>query len=408
MGIHGLTKLLADVIPQVLKETKIENFFSRRIAIDASMFLYSFLVAIRPDSQYLLTDQTGETTSHLQGMYNRTIRLIENGIKPIYVFDGQPPELKSNELSKRKKKKEEASEELTAAIDAGNKEDVEKLAKRTVRVTPKHNEECKKLLRLMGVPVIEAPCEAEATCAALCRSGKVWATGSEDMDSLTFGTSILVRHLTFSEARKLPVLEINLDQVLAGLELTMDQFIDMCILCGCDYCGAIKGIGPKRSLELIKKYGSIEKIISNLDKNKYQLPGEYPYQEARNLFKNPLVISCDNISDAQFQLNDPDEQGLIQFLVNEKQFNIDRVNSGLAKLKKSKATATQGRLENFFTKIPSTNVNTIKPKPKKTNQTTETTLFLAAKKIKDEKTKNKKGAKKGPIKSKTNSKGRKK
>jgi len=201
----------------------------------------------------------------------------------------------------------------------------------------------------MGVPVIEAPCEAEAQCAALNKAGKVFAAGSEDMDTLTCGTKVLLRHLTYSEARKEPILEIHLDKVLKGLELTMDEFIDLCILLGCDYSGKIKGVGPKRALEYIKKYGSIEKIVANLDKDKFQIPENFPYQEIREYFKNPEVTPAD---ECDLTFSDPDEEGLIQFLCKEKGFNEDRVKNGIEKIRKSKSKAVQTRITSFFINKP--------------------------------------------------------
>lgn len=150
--------------------------------------------------------------SHIMGMWSRTLRLIAYGIKPVYVFDGRAPELKGGELKKRSAKKKEAAQELEQATEIGDQEAMRKLEKRTIHVTPKHNEECKKLLRLMGIPVVEAPTEAEAQCAALCKAGKVFATGTEDMDALTFSTPVLLRHLNYSEAQKKPIVEIHLDK----------------------------------------------------------------------------------------------------------------------------------------------------------------------------------------------------
>ncbi|MCV5824480.1 hypothetical protein OFN33_28880, partial [Escherichia coli] len=86
----------------------------------------------------------------------------------------------------------------------------------------------------------------------------------EDMDALTFGTPVLLRHLTFSESRKEPIQEFHLDKILEGLQLTMDQFIDMCILCGCDYCDTIRGIGPKKAYKLIKDYKNIEGVLQHI------------------------------------------------------------------------------------------------------------------------------------------------
>ena len=186
------------------------------------MSIYSFLIAVRSEGQQL-TNEAGESTSHLMGIFYRTIRICDNGIKPLYVFDGAPPKLKSGELAKRVQRKAEAHEAHDEAKETGTAEDVEKFSRRTVRVTREHNNECKKLLKLMGIPYIDAPTEAEAQCAVLARAGKVYAAASEDMDTLTFNSPILLRHLTFSEQRKEPIQEIHLDRVLEGLNMDINQ-----------------------------------------------------------------------------------------------------------------------------------------------------------------------------------------
>jgi flap endonuclease-1 len=154
MGIHNLAKLIADYAPLAIKENEIKNYFGRKIAIDASMCIYQFLIAVRQEGNNLTNDE-GETTSHLMGMFYRTIRLMENGIKPIYVFDGKPPTLKGAELSKRQERRAEAQENLEKATDEGNAENIEKFNRRLVKVTKEHNEDCKKLLKLMGVPYVD-------------------------------------------------------------------------------------------------------------------------------------------------------------------------------------------------------------------------------------------------------------
>uniref|UniRef100_A0A671NP84 Flap endonuclease 1 n=1 Tax=Sinocyclocheilus anshuiensis TaxID=1608454 RepID=A0A671NP84_9TELE len=333
MGIHGLAKLIADHAPSSIKEQDIKNYFGRKIAIDASMCIYQFLIAVRQDGN-VLQNEDGETTSHLMGMFYRTIRMLEGGIKPVYVFDGKPPQLKSGELEKRD------------TFLTGEQENIDKFSKRLVKVTKQHNEECKKLLTLMGVPYIEAPCEAEASCAALVKSGKVYATATEDMDGLTFGTTVLLRHLTASEAKKLPIQEFHFSRILQEMGVTHQQFIDLCILLGCDYCGTIKGIGPKRAIDLIKQHGSIEEILENIDPNKHPAPEDWLYKEARGLFLEPEVIDGTTVD---LKWNEPDEDGLIQFMCAEKQFSEDRIRNGCKKIMKSRQGSTQGRLDTFFT-----------------------------------------------------------
>jgi len=381
MGIPGLTKLIADNAPEAIKEGEdIKNFFGRLVAIDASQSLYQFIVAVRTDefNEKSLTNSVGETTSHLQGLFYRTVKMLGNGLKPVFVFDGKAPDLKADELARRKKKREDAEQQKEKAIDEGDMEMIKKLNKRTSKVTPQMNEDAKTLLRLLGVPIVEAPFEAEAQCAALCKASKVYAVASEDMDTLTCGTPLLIRNLTYSEARKAPLMEISVDKVLAGLDLTMDQFIDMCILIGCDYTSKIKGIGPKRALDFIKKYGSIEKVLANIDKSKYIVPEVFPFEEIREYFKNPPVSP---VEDCNLSFTEPNEEGLVEFLCKNKGFAEDRVRSGVAKVRAAKQKGTQTRITNFFqvvkptTPTPSpkksvSNLKTKSPSTKKTNTPT--------------------------------------
>lgn len=350
MGILGLSKLVADCASHAIKENEIKNYFGRKVAIDASMSLYQFLIAVRGEGGAQLTSEDGETTSHLMGFFYRTIRMCDNGIKPVYVFDGKPPTMKAGELEKRKEKRDEAQAALDKAKEEGNMEEVDKQSKRLVKVGKSHVDDAKKLLKLMGVPYVSAPCEAEAQCAELVKGGKVYAAGTEDMDSLTFGTNILLRHLTFSEARKMPIKEFYLDKVLEGFEMDQTQFIDLCILLGCDYVDKIKGIGPKKAIELVKKHKTIEVILENLDKTKYPPPENWMYQEARRLFKEPEVTPA---SELDLKWEKPDEEGLVKFMCEEKGFQEERIRNGMKKLVKARSGATQGRLDSFFKVLPS-------------------------------------------------------
>ncbi len=359
MGIHGLVKLLESEAPDSLKDVDIKSLSSCIIAIDASMQLYQFLVQVRISSapgSYVqasqLMNDKGEITSHLQGLLSRTTALLEKGIQPLYVFDGQSPELKCEELKRRKKIKEKADDDLENAKEKLKNsktkeeadeahEEIDKISKRTVRVTKIHNEEAKKLLKLMGIPIVESPAEAEAQCVELVKSNKAYAVATEDMDALTFGAPILLKRLTDSKHQ---TVEIKVEKVLSGLEITYDQFVDLCILCGCDYCGTIAGIGPKTALKLIKEFKNIETIVKNIKK-----PVEEGFvekiPEIRLLFKKPLVTPG---SDINIKFTKPNVEGLIDFLVNEKGFNLDRVNKIIKRISDSKKKGIQTRMDSFF------------------------------------------------------------
>ncbi|KIY51508.1 PIN domain-like protein [Fistulina hepatica ATCC 64428] len=428
MGIKGLTALLSEHAPKSIKDHDIKTLFGRKVAIDASMSIYQFLIAVRQKDGELLTNDVGEITSHLMGLFYRTIRIVEAGLKPAYVFDGRPPELKKGVLAKRFERREEAKEGGEEAKEVGTAEDVDKFSRRQVKVTREHNEECRRLLKLMGIPFVIAPSEAEAQCAELARGGKVYAAGSEDMDTLTFATPILYRHLTVSEAKKQPIAEINLQEALKGLDMDMSQFTDLCILLGCDYLEPIRGIGPKSALKLIREHGGLKGVVKHLravaakraaeeqsddepveepaptseadvaptseterpddandddedSKHKEEekpqpkkksakgkakestanvapkkkkrggiaVPEEWPWEEAKKLFEKPDTIPADQV---ELEWNNPDVEGLVQFLVNEKGFNEERVRKGADKLQKFLNTKQQGRLDGFFTVKP--------------------------------------------------------
>ncbi|KAG5642549.1 Elongation of fatty acids protein 2 [Asterophora parasitica] len=411
MGIKGLTGLISEIAPAAMKEHDIKTLFGRKVAIDASMSIYQFLIAVRQKDGEMLTNDAGETTSHLMGFFYRTIRIVENGIKPAYVFDGKPPELKKGVLSKRYEKRAEAKEDNEEAKEVGTVEEMDKFSRRTVKVTREHNEECRRLLKLMGIPVVV-----------------VYAAGSEDMDTLTFSAPILFRHLTFSEAKKQPISEINLQAALEGLDMNMSQFIDLCLLLGCDYLEPIKGVGPKTALKLIREHKGLKGVVTHLrvkwvlyspspevyrmwveaDKKKQRaaekaeeaqpesesedepaatsdvekpdhddsdgerevtpkpkpkpkkkgkgkgkggvvIPEEWPWEEAKAIFVKPDVTPADEI---ELEWKNPDVEGLVQFLVTEKGFNEERVRKGADKLTKFLNSKQQGRLDGFFTVKP--------------------------------------------------------
>ena len=308
----------------------------------------------------------GSVTSHIQGFFYRTIALISKGIKPIFVFDGKPPELKINELQKRKSAKQNAEEKVAnakAKLKALEESDTEvpegaveeaiseldKQEKRTTRVTAEHNNDVQKLLGLMGLPIVIAPAEAEAQCAELVKSGKAFAAASEDMDLLTFGSPVMLRKLTLpdSVSASQPPLEIHLDKALGLLGLKMPEFIDLCILLGCDYAPSIKGIGPKKGFQLIKEHKTLESVVASLDKIKYVIPDELMenLNDIRAIFKAPEVTPGDQIELHWGKVN---EEELMKYLVDEKGFNTERVQSSLKRFQQAQNVVSQKRMDSFF------------------------------------------------------------
>jgi flap endonuclease-1 len=223
VGVTELGKLIGK---EVRREIKLESLAGRYIVLDAYNALYQFLASIRQPDGTPLMDHAGRITSHISGLFYRTINLLEAGIKPVYVFDGKPPEFKLAEIEERKKIKEKAIEEAIKAIKEGRRDEAVKYMKRAVFLTSEMVEDAKKLLSYMGVPWVQAPSEGEAQASHMAKKGHCWAVGSQDYDSLLFGSPRLVRNLAVSPKRKVgeEVVEVSpelieLDAVLKALRL---------------------------------------------------------------------------------------------------------------------------------------------------------------------------------------------
>ena len=171
----------------VREKTTLENFTSKVIAIDAYNAIYQFLAIIRGPDGLNLTDSEGRVTSHLSGLLYRNINFLSIGIKPVYVFDGKPPSLKSAEIEHRKQIKRDATVKYEKAIAEGNMDDARKFAQQTTSMKDGMVEDSKKILGFFGIPYIDAPSEGEATAAHMTKTGQAFASASQDFDSVLFG-----------------------------------------------------------------------------------------------------------------------------------------------------------------------------------------------------------------------------
>ena len=281
MGIKNLLKFLNNNYPELIKKINTTNFQGKRIAIDISILLYQVIIAIR-NSGSDMVNKNGDITSHILGLFNKTIILLKMNISPIFVFDGKPPVFKLKTLQNRREIKQKAFEKLEENL---SQEDKIKYFKRTVSISKKQIDECKELLDLMGIPYVNAVEEADSQCAQLVKDGLAEGVLTEDMDILTFGAKTIYRNLTSYNKEQL---QINLDDILTTLDLSYEQFVELCILFGCDYNEKIKDINPDILYKQYYKYKNITDTLISI--NKTLTPLELNnYNQYKNYFINPPV-----------------------------------------------------------------------------------------------------------------------
>ena len=337
-----------DLKPLVVREkTKLESFSSKIIAIDAYNAIYQFLAIIRGPDGMQLSDTEGRITSHLSGLLYRNINFLSLGIKPVYVFDGKPPSLKSAEIEKRRQIKKDATIKYEKALAERNMEDARKYAQQTTSMKDGMVEDSKKLLSLFGIPYIDAPSEGEATAAHLTKTGQAFASASQDFDSILFGAKRLIRNFTNSGRRKIPnrntYIEIEpeiieFQKTLDSVGLTREELVDVGILIGTDFNpDGFERVGPKTALKMIKQHSRLEDIPQIQD----QLE-KVPFEQIRKIFLEPEVAEIKKIEFGKINY-----EGIVEYLAKERSFSEDRVNSSLNRLRKAIEKKSQ-TLEKWF------------------------------------------------------------
>ncbi len=334
---------IGELLPK--KEITLADLKGKKIGIDAHLVLYQFLTSIRQPDGAPLTDSEGRVTSHLQGLFSRSLRLMQEGLKICYVFDGEPPELKYKEVEKRAEKKREALEKYKKALKRKDVEEMKKYAARTSRLTPEMIEESKTLIEALGIPLIQAPSEAEAQAAYMAKKEKIFGVGSQDADSLMFGAPVLVRNLTVSNRRKLggrqayshitPEL-VELKQVLKEFGINQDQLIALGLLIGTDYNpDGIRGIGPSTGLKLLKEYkNDFDSLFKKVEWDKYF---DFSWKEVFDTIKNIPVTD-----DYPLTWGVVDESRVLKLLCDIHNFSEERVSSSLSKLGSVKEKRQKG------------------------------------------------------------------
>ncbi len=325
-----------DLKPLTIREKiNLESFSSKIIAIDAYNAIYQFLAIIRGPEGLPLTDSKGKITSHISGLFYRNANFLSLGIKPVYVFDGKPPSLKSAEIERRKQIKKDATIKFERALSEGKYEEAKKYAQQTSLLHDDMVQDSKHILKLFGIPFVEAPSEGEATAAHLTITGQAYASASQDFDSLLFGAKKLVRNFTNSGKRKLPnrntTIEvepeiIDLEKNLTELGITREQLVDVGILIGTDFNpDGFERIGPKTALKVIKEHDKLENIPQIQDKL-----DEIDYKNIREIFLRPKVATVSEI-----KFGGIDFTGITKYLCSERNFSLDRIEASLNRLKKA-------------------------------------------------------------------------
>ncbi len=339
---------LREIVAPVKVEIELESLAGRVIALDAYNALYQFLATIRQPDGTPLMDSYGRITSHLNGLFYRTTNLLERGIKPVYIFDGKPPELKAAEIERRMRAREEAERKYVEALERGELEEARIYAQQSGRLTASMVNDAKELLTLMGVPWVQAPAEGEAQAAYMAIKGDAWAAASQDYDSLLYGAPRLVRNVTVTGRRKLPRRDeyvevkpelIELDKLLKYYGISRVQLVYMAILLGTDYNPGVRGVGPKRALKLVREAQDLQ-VLARVAGWDFPVPPE----EVAKLFLEPKVTD-----DYVLKWSAPDREGIIRFLCDEFQFSRERVTNALERLEKAHRTAMkQSTLEAWF------------------------------------------------------------
>jgi len=325
------------------KKIEIKDLSGRWVAIDAFNTLYQFLSIIRQKDGTPLMDSQGRVTSHLSGLLYRTTNLIEAGVKVAFIFDGEPPTFKAETLAQRSEAREKAASAWEEAKATG--QDGFKYAQAASRINSEILEDGRRLILAMGLPVIQAPSEGEAQAASMCARGEVELVGSQDYDSLLFGAPQVVRNLAITGKRKLPKKNIyvdvepeiiNLEEGLGRLGISRKQLVEIGIMCGTDYNSGLSRVGPKTALKLIREKKDLESILAEQEEKIEN------FAQIREFFLHPDVTD-----DYEIKMKKPRVDEIVSFLVDERDFDLDRVEKTALRLEEEYKRG-QSTLDRWF------------------------------------------------------------
>jgi len=341
---------IRDIIPR--REIDFASLHGKIVCVDAYNVLYQFLSTIRQPDATPLMDNKKQITSHLSGIFYRNVNLLLEGVRLVYVFDGEAPKLKFKTHKKRSEGRELAKGKYEEAKQSEDIDLMRRYGTQLVRLDDEMIKESKELLEAMGIAVVQAPSEGESEAAYLARTkDEIYSVVSQDYDSLLFGAPRLIQSLTLARRRKTfsgwievkPEL-IELERVLNTLEINLDQLICLGILVGTDYNPkGIPGIGQKKALQLVKQFKQPVLIFKNIEEQMMNLSEEnkFDWQEIFELFHKPKV------ADAEFKFPKINEEKIKKILVEEHNFSEARIEKQLERLRELKEKKKQKGLGNW-------------------------------------------------------------
>jgi len=309
MGIKNLNS----VIKESMKKTTFDKLRGTKIGVDFSLFLYRFIYNNNNPIECFLRQ------IHLFFRYK---------ILPIYVIDGIAPLEKRTILDRRAQKRQKMYNNIANLLDKQSENnspntssminsEITKLERRCVVFSQKQVQDILYFFEILGVPVISENEEADFILAKLSAANKIDYILSDDSDVLVFGAKKVLKNFCIKE-EKCELYTMN--DILENLGVPMHKFVDICILCGCDYTTKIRNMNCTKSFQLILQYGSIEEVVKNTD---YSINLEQ-IEKARELFGKELPEeTMDRISASIVKKNSQlEELGIFLRANIEKKFLI--------------------------------------------------------------------------------------
>jgi len=304
MGIKNLNSVLKNY--NIFPKFTVEHIKSSVVAVDFSLFLYRFIY---------------NQNNPVECFLRQVILFLKNNILPVYVLDGEAPEEKYNILNKRAMKRFKISEELNQLLELKEKlideksspvkigmleQEILKLEKKCVHFSREIIQNILDFFNLCGIPVIQSQYESDWVLAKLNQYYLVDYVLSEDSDLLAFGARKILKNFSIKDET---FLLYDREAILRTLELNQNEFVDMCILCGCDYAPKIKNMTCQKSFELIKEWKEIENLNINCNMENIYM--------ARNIFMKEIDKNYINELDEKIDKKEFQYKKLEEYLENK-------------------------------------------------------------------------------------------